>query len=87
MTNLRNVFNTIYVVKDEHTLGYFQNTDTIPTKIAFMGVLHGSVLKGGHDWKNGPVAFQPGYNKIRLATAADFDEYRVKLPPDWKEPE
>ncbi len=80
------MFNTLYVVKDEHTLGYFQNTDTIPTEMCMMGVLHGSVFKGGHDWKNGPVVFQPGYNKIRLATAADFDEYRVCLPPDWKEP-
>jgi hypothetical protein len=67
-----------YVVMDEHTLGYL--VDKTPT---LMGVLAGSVLKGGHDWKNGAVSIVPGHTKLRMATEADFEFFRVMLPPDF----
>lgn len=67
----------IYVVKNEHTLGYIQEGSK------FMGVLHGSVLKGGHYWANGPVAFVVG--DLRPATLADFQEYRVSPGPYFNE--
>jgi hypothetical protein len=60
-----------YFVKDGHTLGYVY--DEAPGQF---NVLHGSVLKGGHDWKNGPVAISP-ICKLEPATLADFEEYRV----------
>lgn len=66
-----------YVVKDEHTLGYLYGNSS------FMGVLAGSVIKGGHDWKNGPVAILPGHTKLRRATVADFEAFRVRVPPDF----
>lgn len=65
-----------YVVKDEHTLGYMEEGSES------MGVLHGSVLKGGHDWKNGSVSTFG--SKIRPATKEDFKEYRVSPPPDFE---
>lgn len=67
--------NIKYVVKDEHTLGYLQENS------ALMGVLHGSVLKGGHDWRNGAVSTFG--SKIRPATKEDFEAFRVTLPPDF----
>lgn len=67
-----------YVVMDEHTLGYLQAE--MP---GWMGVLHGSVLKGGFDWKNGQVPIVPGITRLRPATKEDFAEYRVCLPSDF----
>lgn len=72
--------NTRYVVKDEHTLGFLDET-----KSPLMGVLAGSALKGGHDPKNGPVAIVPGHTRLRPASEADFDAFRVAIPPDFKE--
>jgi hypothetical protein len=60
-----------YVVMNENTLGYI--FDTQPKT---MGVLAGSVIKGGHDWKNGPVPIRDS-DSIRPATKADFDVFRV----------
>lgn len=60
-----------YVVLDEHTLCY--RLDSGPKTL---GVLHGSVLRGGHDWKNGPVTFVHE-SQLRPATLEDFDFYRV----------
>lgn len=60
------------VVLGEHTLGYIN-----PVQPDWMGVLHGSVLKGGHDWKNGPVYVGGMGDQMRPATQADFEEYRV----------
>lgn len=62
---------TRYVVKDEHTLGYIYDEQP-----HLLGVLHGSVIRGGHDWRNGPVAISSDEN-LRKATQADFDFYRV----------
>jgi|GEM_PF-2145799 len=64
-----------YVVKNENTLGYLQEGSP------FMGVLASSVLRGGHDPKNGPISFSEG--EIRPATKDDFKEFRVKLPSDF----
>jgi len=70
---------TVYVVLNEHTLGYVQTPDT-----RIMGVLHGRVLRGGHDWKNGGVAVTPGIDLLRPATEEDFDAYRVMPPPNFR---
>lgn len=68
-----------YVVLGEHTLGYLQEGTVM------MGVLAGSVIKGGHSWKNGPVAIVPGYTQLRPATLSDFEVYRVLPPPGFAE--
>lgn len=62
-----------YFVLDENTLGYVNlNYPNL------FGVLHGSVLKGGHDWKNGPVWItERDRSRMRDATLEDFEEYRV----------
>lgn len=60
-----------YVVLNEHTLCY--RIEETPT---MLGVLHGSVVRGGHDWKNGAVSFTPSC-QLRAATLEDFDFYRV----------
>lgn len=60
-----------YVVLNEHTLCY-----RIEGQPYHLGVLAGSVLRGGHDWKNGPVAFGPS-DTLRPATREDFETYRV----------
>lgn len=69
-----------YVVMNENTLGYIyaEQPDTLC-------VLHGSVLKGGHDWKNGPVLITP-LDKVRDAGLADFEEYRCSPPPGMVKP-
>ncbi|MGO2147708.1 MULTISPECIES: hypothetical protein [Halomonas] len=60
-----------YVVLNEHTLGYFLGPDR-----QLMMVLHGLVLKGGHDWKNGSVSIGPR-DSVREATREDFVAFRV----------
>ena len=65
----------IYLVKNGHTLGYVQ-----PEAPNSFNVLHGSPLLGGHDWKNGPVAFGPS-DKLVPATLDDFKRFRVSPPP------
>lgn len=67
-----------YVVENENTLGYIN--DDFPS---WMGVLAGSVRKGGRDWKNGAAYIIPGITQLRQATRADFAEYRVVVPPDF----
>lgn len=67
-----------YVVKNNNTLGYL--IDECPN---IMGVLAGSVILGGHDWKNGPVSTFG--SDIRRATAEDFSFFRVVIPPDFQE--
>lgn len=63
----------IYVVMDENTLGYMAGPRT-------MGVLAGN--RDGHSWVNGPVTTTG--SKLRLATTADFERFRVSIPPDFK---
>jgi hypothetical protein len=60
-----------YFVKNGNTLGYIY----AETPGSFE-VLHGSVILGGDDWKNGSVALSP-IDKLVPATLADFDKFRV----------
>jgi hypothetical protein len=60
-----------YVVLDENTLCY-----RIPGMSTMLGVLAGSVIRGGHNPINGPVSILPGAN-MREATLKDFDFFRV----------
>lgn len=67
-----------YVVHDENTLGYIQK---IGANSYQLGILHGSGIKGGKDWKNGPYMLTTfDEKKLRKATKKDFEEYRVS----WK---
>lgn len=68
-----------YLVVDEHTLAA-----RIPGS-SFLQVLHGKLLKGGHDWKNGPIAIVPGFTRLRPATRADFESFRVMPPVEFDE--
>ena len=66
-----------YVVCDEHTLGY-----RVGSVIA---ILQASILRGAlFELHPGPKLASL-YNVIRPATPKDFAEFRVKLPPDFKE--
>ena len=61
-----------YVVMNENTLGYLFGSENYPK----MGVLAGSVIKGGHNWLNGPVSIG-SLDVIRKATEEDFHSFRV----------
>lgn len=68
------------VVMDEHTLGYID-----PISPNYMGVFHGSVLKGSpYGGVHGPV-FITG-EKIRLATKKDFEDFRVAWAKAYDDP-
>lgn len=71
MNNIRGL-ECRYVVKDNHTLGCIYERQP-----HLMQVLGASVIRGGHDWKNGLVAILPGIDNIRPATLSDFDFFRV----------
>ena len=43
-----------------------------------IGVLAGSVVRGGPDWKNGPITVNA--EDLRPATPKDFAAYRVRPP-------
>lgn len=60
-----------YVVLGEHTLCY-----RIPQTPSVLGVLSGSVVRGGYSPLNGPVSTMPG-DELRPATLEDFDFFRV----------
>jgi len=63
-----------YVVYKEHTLGYLYRLGSH----LFLGTLHGKVLKGGRDWKNGDwMLHDYEYQHYRKATEKDFDDFRV----------
>lgn len=57
------------VVGDEHTLGYID--DRLPTVLQ---TLHSSILRGATFGNNALVSM---YSKVRTATSADFETYRV----------
>lgn len=61
-----------YAIREEPACGYL-----------WAGVLQGSVVRGGPDWKNGPVTIQA--SEVRPATAEDFATYRASIPPDFYE--
>lgn len=60
-----------YVVVNENTLCY-----RIEGHPEWLGVLHGSVLRGGRHWMDGPFVIGP-LDKLRDATLEDFHQYRV----------
>ena len=74
-----------YVVLDEHTLGYLHMPlDEAKESVgALMGVLHSSILKGGHHQRG---AVSPFGRTLRLATREDFADFRVQVSPDFVSP-
>lgn len=64
-----------YFVENENTLVYLMENGAY-------GVLAGSVIRGGRNWLDGwfPAACA---GKMRPATLADFDAYRVMPPKDF----
>jgi hypothetical protein len=74
---MQDVFKTTCFVKDENTLCYFQGDMPDDHGWYFAGVLAGSVLRGGHDPKNGSCVWSRSVDTIRIATKEDFDFFRV----------
>ena len=72
--------HTRYVVMNENTLGYL-----IPERPNYIGILAGSVLKGGPDPMQGTALIIPGHSQIRQATAEDFTNFRVMAPACFRE--
>ncbi len=77
--NLGDDHGTKYVVVNDNTLGYIQ-----PNNPNWIGILHGSVLKGGFNDLDGPI-HKSQAKTIRPATLEDFKVYRVVPPPHLKE--
>ena len=75
--NDMNTQELFYVVNEENTLGYLNQFSNM------MGVLQGSVLKGGSDWKNGSISVLK--KNVRPATENDFHFFRCALPPDFNQ--
>lgn len=65
-----------YIVINENALCYRLNNGELVAGYSLCGVLAGSVLRGGPDPKNGTIAVGPD-DKVRAATNADFDFFRV----------
>jgi len=66
-----------FYVKNENTLGY-----TRPDAEAFwFGILHASVLKGSTHGRLDAWTYLSPLDRLRPATLADFEEYRVVPPP------
>lgn len=61
-----------YIVLNENALGYI-----LPDHPGWVNVLAGSVLKGGPNPLDGPVPIVPSLDRIRPATIADFEAFRV----------
>jgi hypothetical protein len=68
--------NHKYFVLNENTLVYSQQ----PVSSLF-GILHGSALRSGPSWLNGPISVN-ACDTLRPATTEDFHAYRVCVPPD-----
>lgn len=66
-------FGVRYLVHNESTLCY-----SMPGTM-FLNVLHGSVIRGGRDWKNGPF-LSCHSDQLRGATKQDFATYRCQPP-------
>ena len=68
-----------YAVYEEHTIGFLfvGHSDR-----RYLGILHASVLNGSnYNWLSGPILVDMA--KVRKATPADFEAYRVALPCDY----
>lgn len=68
-----------YLVMDEKTLCYRLD----PPQLFFVGVLAGSVLRGGCGPLDGTAAIVPNVTRLRAATEIDFEFFRVALPNDF----
>jgi hypothetical protein len=68
---MSNLFEPVYIVLDEDTLGYVQ-----PISPNIIGV-----LAGKHNWINGPTA--SGRKYVRAATESDFDKFRCYAPSNY----
>jgi len=73
-------YGTLYYVANENTLCYRQSHWTGLGYVMY-GVLAGLLLRGGHNHLDGPFPFNPAWDKLRPATLADFEIYRVVPPP------
>ncbi|MEY2161436.1 hypothetical protein [Rhodanobacter sp. FW106-PBR-LB-2-11] len=62
-----------YFVWNENTLCYQAEGDSR------LGVLHGSVIRGGRNWRDGCFTPTAG-DVLRDATLEDFREYRCQPP-------
>lgn len=72
-----------YVIVNEHTLGILK-AGPGPGKAQSLSVLHGLVAIGGWDWQDSPRLLG-NMDTIRPATVADFAQYRVRVPPDFRD--
>lgn len=63
--------NPTYYVKNENTLGYIYSEQP-----EFFNILAGKPQLGGDNWMDGFVAHGSS-DKLRPATQADFDYFRV----------
>lgn len=61
----------IYIVVNENTLAYADDSNS-----SLVGVLAGSVAKGGYNPKDGPISISR-LDHVRLASVGDFNSYRV----------
>jgi len=61
-----------YVVMNENCVGYLFDIQGY----LHVGILGSSIIKGGPNWKNGPVPVSE-MDRIRAAKKADFEEFRV----------
>lgn len=64
----------VYVVVNENTLGYLAESGVDGYQT--LGVLAGSVVRGGKNPLNGPAVVTP-LDRVRLATKKDFADYRI----------
>lgn len=62
-----------YIVINENTLGYI---DPSWPWSGWIGVLAGSLIKGGRNWKDGPTVIG-STDVVRDATVTDFELFRV----------
>lgn len=68
-----------YAVYEEHTLGFLYRDELDQYNLA---ILHASILRGStYNWLGGPILVD--MQRIRKATAKDFEDYRVSLPSDF----
>lgn len=66
----RRLHKAAYFVKGGHTLGFIY-----PAQPQLFNILAGKPQLGGHDWKDGFVAYDPA--DLKPATRADFEYFRV----------
>lgn len=63
-----------YLVVNENTLCYDHGRTL--AGYPYVGVLAGSIIKGGHHWADGPIMIMPT-DKVRPATLEDFEMFKV----------